>query len=87
LLKFEVINTGRYWDKNFEIDIIAENPFEHQVAFIECKWSKNININRLFLHLKRNADLIKHYAGWKKSYIIMSRERISHPNHFCYEQI
>lgn len=87
LLEFEVYNAGPYWEKNFEIDIIAEDPFDHQVAFIECKWSTNININRLLQHLKRNADLIKHYSGWKKSYFIMSRTRISHPNHICYEQI
>jgi AAA+ ATPase superfamily predicted ATPase len=78
---------GRYWDKNIEIDIIAEDPFEQQVSFIECKWNKNVSIDRTLYRLKRNADLLQHYAGWKKLYFIMSRTGISHPNHIRYDQI
>lgn len=84
---YKAINMGRYWDKNIEIDIIAEDPFEQQVSFIECKWNKNVSIDRTLYRLKRNADLLQHYAGWKKLYFIMSRTGISHPNHIRYDQI
>jgi len=83
LLGFEAIKIGKYWNKDFEIDIIAEDPFLKKVAFIECKWSEKINIDKVLTKLKRNSDMIKNYAGWQKSHIIMARTKIEHPNNLC----
>ena len=87
LLGFDAIKFGKYWEKNFEIDVIAENPFEMQVAFIECKWSNSINIDRTLIKLKRNSDMIKYYAGWKKKHFIISRNKKDHPNNLCFNEL
>ena len=87
LLGFEALKIGKYWEKNFEIDIIAEDPFEKHVAFIECKWNENINIHRIIARLITNSNQIKYYMGWKKSHFVMSRTVSDHPNNICFRSI
>ncbi|KPA11024.1 ArsR family transcriptional regulator [Candidatus Magnetomorum sp. HK-1] len=76
--------TGRYWDGNQEIDLIVESANEQNVAFIECKWGKHIDIKRNLFKLKQKADKLPHYEGWKKRAWIMSRTMSKDPQHIYF---
>ena len=81
LLGFQAMRMGRYWDSKMEIDLVVEDARGEHVAFIECKWSRNVNVKRLLSEVARRADLIPTYAGVQKSCYIMSRTKSAHPNH------
>ena len=81
LLGWEAVKIGRYWDHKTEVDIVVENGFSRRVAFLECKWGKQINVTKTLNTLKSKSDLIPQYAGWEKQWHVMSRTKGSSPNH------
>jgi AAA+ ATPase superfamily predicted ATPase len=81
LLGFQPMRIGRYWEPQAEIDLVAEDARRGHVAFIECKWSRNVNVSRIIGDLSRKTDLISAYAGVSKSIYVMSRTDTDHPNH------
>jgi AAA+ ATPase superfamily predicted ATPase len=44
-LNFIPIKIGRWWNNKQEIDIVAFN--DKNIAFIECKWQNNVNVDRI----------------------------------------
>lgn len=81
VLGWEPFKLGRYWDPQSEIDLIAEDEDRKRVAFIECKWSRRIHMERTLNILRKKADRISYYAGWHKHYYVMSRTITKHPHH------
>ncbi|MFC2173132.1 ATP-binding protein [Acidobacteriota bacterium] len=81
ILGWDPFRIGAYWQASTEIDLVAEDVERRKVAFVECKWSKKIHIDRLLTELRKKADSIKTYRGCEKSFYIMSRSRLSHPAH------
>lgn len=81
LLGFQPMRIGRYWDAKLEIDLIVEDAKREHAAFVECKWSRNVNVKRLLSEVSTRADLIPAYAGVQKSCYVMSRTKSAHPHH------
>jgi len=81
LIGWEPLKIGRYWDRQIEIDIVVEDTLSQRVAFVECKWGKRVNVNKVLNGLRKKSDLITSYAGWKKQCYVISRSKTSNPNH------
>lgn len=75
-IDFPLLKTGRWWDKNTEIDLVALGKDE--IVFGECKWSnKHVGLNVLY-SLKEKAKKVK----WKNEtrreiYILYSKSGFS----------
>ena len=81
ILGFEPARIGRYWGHRSEIDPIVEDAMRERVAFIECRWSRKVDVDSVLSHLSRKADLVMEYAGVSGSLYVMSRTETDHPNH------
>ena len=81
LLGFAPAKVGRYWDLRNEIDVVAEDATASKVAFIECKWSRNVHVDQVLRDLRRKADQIPAYAGCEKICRVISRSPADHPEH------
>jgi len=81
LLGWTPAKIGRYWDSKHELDLIAECANEKNVAFIECKWSKNVDTKRNLHKLKQKTNDIPYYKNWNKSLWIMSRTSCESSQH------
>jgi len=84
LLGWKPVKLGRYWDGRNEFDLIAENIQNKNVAFIECKWGKRVDIKRNLFKLKQNAEQMPYYQKWNKSVWIMSRTQSKNAQHICF---
>lgn len=76
-----VMNIGRYWESDVEIDIIAENKPAKEVLFCECKWGKGVNVERILDELRIKADSIAEYRGFKKHFGIFTRGKATNIAH------
>lgn len=68
LLHFEFMDTGRWWHKTEEIDIITLNKEKKEISFFECKWS-SLDIKEaeiILAELKRKAALVTWYNSSRK---------------------
>jgi hypothetical protein len=81
LLGFAPVKVGRYWDAKNEIDVVAEDPAASTVAFVECKWSRNVHVDQVIRDLRLKADRIHAYAGWNKIFRVASRSSVEQPEH------
>ncbi len=81
LIGWVPLRIGRYWDAHNEIDIVAEDPTAERVAFVECKWGKQVDSVSLLKDLRRKADMVPEYHGWNRSYFIMSRTGTTQTDH------
>jgi AAA+ ATPase superfamily predicted ATPase len=81
LFGWDPLKIGRYWDGQREIDFVAEDAPGQSAAFVECKWGEHVHIGRILAKLRKKADAIPYYRGWKKSYYVMSRTKDKHPEH------
>ena len=57
-LNFIPKKIGRWWNNNEEIDIIAID--DKNISFIECKWQKSFNQEKLLFNLIKKSKLVKH---------------------------
>jgi len=57
----EFTKIGRWWWKEFEIDLIAINELNDKITFIECKWQDNVNALKI---VKQLAEKSKH-VRWR----------------------
>lgn len=80
-LGWQPLRIGRYWDRDSEIDIVAEDADCHRVAFFECKWGRHINVERTLFSLRHKSDTIPHYSGWERQHFVVSRTESDHPQH------
>ena len=61
---------GRWWNKNEEIDVVVMDD-EH-ICFIECKWQKSVNRERVLHQLIKKSKLVKHEL--KESFLVLCKE-------------
>jgi len=58
-LKYPKFETGRWWYKEDEIDIVGLNQRENKILLCECKWSKNKVNFGLLDDLKEKAKKVR----------------------------
>jgi uncharacterized protein len=73
LFNFTILKSGRWWDKNNEIDIVALSVEQDGIIFCECKYTKKKVDVDVYLKLKEKSKKVKHAPGAVKYYIIFSR--------------
>jgi AAA+ ATPase superfamily predicted ATPase len=71
---FKLTKIGRWWHKDKEIDLIGINESTEEILFSECKWSENVDCERI---LKDLSDKTKSF-DWKnksrkESYAIFAK--------------
>ncbi len=54
ILKYSQI--GKWWQKDVEIDLIAENEKTLTATFIECKWQEQVDAKRIIQQLEKKAE-------------------------------
>ena len=86
ILGWKPVKFGRYWDGRNEFDLIAESADKKNVAFIECKWGKKVDIKRNLFKLKKNVERIPFYNDWNKYFGIMSRTQCNNAEHIYFGQ-
>jgi AAA+ ATPase superfamily predicted ATPase len=64
---------GSYWEPGNEIDIVCESLSGDRVAFFECKWSDDVNIQKQIHLLQKKALQIPAYKDFEHEYRIISR--------------
>ncbi len=62
-IPFAVQKIGRYWDKNTEIDFVAINEQEKQIAFGECKWTNQLVNTKVITELYEKSKNVE----WNKN--------------------
>lgn len=83
-----ILSIGRYWEAEFEIDIVAENKAEKKVLFCECKWTDKPEVPRLLAKLKEKSEKVDRYRGYQKFYGVFSRgQRCAGQPHLVIEDI
>ncbi len=92
LFKDQYSKVGRWWDKGEEFDIIALNENKREILFCECKWSSNVDAEKLVKKMVFKSEYVKwHTEDRKESYSIFARsfkKRISKLGNFpvyCYD--
>lgn len=59
---------GRWWYRDKEIDIVGINEREKEILFAECKWSDNVDAEKLLQKLKEKAEMVKWNNENRKEY-------------------
>ena len=88
----EFTKIGKWWWKEYEIDLIAMNQMNNTITFIECKWQKEVNASRILHDLMEK----KKYVDWnlkerKESFMLFARSFYSKPSEYkgipvkCYD--
>ena len=68
-IPFPLMKTGRWWDKNDEIDVVGLG--EDKIIFGECKWSeKHVGLNVLY-QLKEKSKKVKWKNGIREEFFIL----------------
>lgn len=73
---FNFTKLGRWWYKDMEIDIVALNEKNKEILFVECKWQKDIDCNKIVKDLAEkskqvrwnNEERMEYFAVFAKSF-------------------
>lgn len=60
---FAFSQLGKWWQKDVEIDLIAQDEKTKNVTFIECKWQEQVDAKKIVQQLAKKAE----YYSWNKS--------------------
>lgn len=69
LFPFE--RTGKWWNKNEEIDLVAVNQNTNQILFGECKWTEKPLGTNIFGDLKKKAKMVEWNMENRKEYFML----------------
>ena len=69
-LNFIPLKIGRWWNNNEEIDLVAFD--EKNIAFIECKWQKSVNKEKVINNLIKKVAYLK--SDKKPQYLVICKE-------------
>jgi len=69
--KLEFTTIGRWWWKEYEMDLVALNQLGNSITFIECKWQENVNAERIFHDLMEKKDYINWNLNDRKEHFII----------------
>ena len=72
---------GSFWEPSTEIDIVAEALDEQRVAFFECKWSNQVEVDKQLAILQKKAAGISAYKSFEHEYYIVSRTKTNAKGH------
>ena len=62
-LGWQPVRIGRYWDAGTEVDLIAIDAAGERVAFVECKWGRNVDVARVVRRLREKARGVGPFAA------------------------
>ncbi|WP_201779491.1 DUF234 domain-containing protein [Acidiplasma cupricumulans] len=71
-LPFKIMYVKRFWYKDIEIDAIAGNDETDEMAFIECKFSDNVDGIKVFNDLKYKSLKVD-YKRNREYFIIIAK--------------
>lgn len=83
-LPFIFSKIGKWWYKDIEIDLVAFNEARKVIAFVESKWTANVDGKRVITNLKKKSAYVK--VPWvpeKIYYIVFAKsflKKTSEPN-------
>ena len=77
-LPFPLSRIGKWWHLGEEIDLVALNEEDREIAFFEVKWSKlgKKDADRILTDLKRKAELVKWHNSKRKEHFGIIAKRI-----------
>ena len=81
LLGWQPLRVGRYWDARTEIDLIAVDAAGERVAFVECKWGRNIDVTRVSRRLREKARSVGPFKEAEHHYLVISRTDTAEDHH------
>ena len=59
---------GRWWHKDKEIDLVGLNENKKEILFVECKWSSNVNPEKVLKELKEKVQSVDWNNNKRKEY-------------------
>ena len=68
-LPFKIMYVKRFWYKDIEIDAIAGNDETGEMAFIECKFSDNVDGIKVFNDLKYKSLKVDYKSNNETLYV------------------
>ena len=81
LLGWQPLRIGRYWDARTEIDLVAADATGERVAFVECKWGRTVDVERVARRLREKARAVARFSAASHRYLVISRTDASDENH------
>jgi hypothetical protein len=86
---FSFTKIGKWWYKDKEIDIVALNEQSKQILFCECKWSENIDAEKILKELKEKAQHVEWHKNERKEYYAVFaksfRNKVKEENVFLFD--
>ncbi len=65
---FPFTKIGKWWYKDKEIDIVALNEHTKEILFAECKWSDNVDAEKICKELIKKSKYVQWYNDERKEY-------------------
>jgi len=86
---FSFTKIGKWWYKDKEIDIVALNEQSKQILFCECKWSENVDVEKILKELKEKAQHVEWHKNERKEYYAIFaksfRNKVKEENVFLFD--
>ncbi len=82
LLSTDLINIGKWWYKEEEIDIVGLNEGTKEISFFECKW-KNLSYNqsvKILTELQKKTVSVKWLNTTRKEHFGLIAKKIEKKN-------
>lgn len=76
-IPFDITKIGRWWDKNTEVDIVADDKYRKQAIIVECKLSAKKISKKIVSQLISKAGAIAELDNRQKHYWLMVAEPVS----------
>lgn len=73
-------NAGRWWYKDTEIDIIGVNDSTQDIILAECKWSRDVDAERLLNSLKEKAQKVLWNRKTRKEHYVLFAQSFKNKN-------
>ena len=73
---FKFSKIGRWWWKDYEIDLVAFSPTSKKDYLIECKWIDKVNAKRIVKSLAVKGQFVRHSGKFKQkehTYIVFAK--------------
>jgi len=73
-------NLGGWWEKDKEIDLVGINEKTKDILFVECKWSENVDADKILIGLKEKAGSVDWNKSARKEYFcVIAKSFIKKP--------
>ena len=77
LFDFAILEAGRWWDKNEEIDIVAFSREENSIIFCECKYTEQPVDVDIYFRLREKAKKVPWPSDGSRHYVLFSKSGFS----------